>query len=75
MTFNLWLLPTPGCVSLYISGLEKSRVVSMEAAKRDDHFFHQSFSKNKLELTGMALRVCYSLPLMQTSLLNPLFLE
>lgn len=64
--FNLWLLDTSGYVPLCVPCLEKSHVISQERAKRYYNFF--------LELTGTAFCVCYSLPLMLTSLLNPLFL-
>ncbi|KAM6379397.1 LOW QUALITY PROTEIN: uncharacterized protein MYH16 [Pluvialis apricaria] len=60
--------------SSHFGSLEKSDVISQEVAERDYRIFHQILSKKKLELTGMALCVCYSLPLMHTPLLDPLFL-
>lgn len=73
--FNLWLPPAPGCVSLCVSGLEKSPLISQEQLREIIISATRFSPRRNLELTGMALSVCYSLPLMHTSLLNPLFLE
>lgn len=64
-----------GYVSLCGPGLEKSPAISRKTVERDGCIFHQLLSKKRLGLTGMAFCACYSLPLMDTSLLDPLFLE
>ncbi|KAM6054392.1 LOW QUALITY PROTEIN: uncharacterized protein MYH16 [Chlamydotis macqueenii] len=46
------------------SCLEKSHVISQEAAKRYYHIFHQMVSKKKLERTGLPLRSCFLCPIL-----------